>query len=91
MTLRRRTLLTVGLSLAICLIVIIGVAATALRWGLEQAERARVQQIVTGIVSAHNLTVDEFNARFGDWSDWDDTCQFLRNRNREFVRSNLVL
>jgi signal transduction histidine kinase/CheY-like chemotaxis protein len=65
------------------------VSSTVLRRNIEDAERQEVRQVLRGIESTLSLAVEQFNTRFADWSDWDDTCEFMRDRSPKYIKSNL--
>jgi len=65
-------------------------SSSILLGSLEKAEQQEASQVVNGVLSVINQTADDFNNRFADWSAWDDSYQFITNRNPEFIKSNLV-
>ena len=40
---------------------------------IRQAEEKHTRQAVAGVSSSFIQTQDDFNYRFADWSEWDDT------------------
>ncbi len=90
MSLRLRTLLTIGLTLLGLIAALQVVSYSALRRNLEEAEAQQAVQVVRGAANVINLWVDQFGKRWEDWSSWDDTCQFVRDGNAAYIRSNLV-
>lgn len=90
MKLRQKTLITIGLTLTGLTTVLYLTSSRILLGSLEKAEQQEASQVVNGVLSVINQTADDFNNRFADWSAWDDSYQFITNRNPEFIKSNLV-
>ena len=53
----------------------------------EAQDTRRTAQVALNLF--HQASRD-FNARWTDWSQWDDAYTFVQDGNQEFVRSNLV-
>lgn len=90
MKLRQKTLITIGLTLTGLTTVLYLTSSRILLGSLEKAEQQEASQVVNGVLSVINQTADDFNNRFADWSAWDDSYEFITNRNPEFIKSNLV-
>jgi signal transduction histidine kinase len=90
MTLRVRTLLIIGVTLLILLVVLYAVSSTLLLRSLARAEAQNTGQALQGCLAVYYQTVDQFNDRFADWSAWDDTYAFIENANKAYIKSNLV-
>jgi signal transduction histidine kinase len=90
MKLRQKTLITIGLTLTGLTTVLYLTSSAILLGSLKKAEQQEASQVVNGVLSVINQTADDFNNRFSDWSAWDDSYQFITNRNPEFIKSNLV-
>ena len=70
--------------------VLYAVSSTLLLGSSRQAEERDMRQVTQGALSVFTQNLDQFNARFSDWSDWDDAYQFVQDGNAEFVQSNLI-
>ncbi len=90
MKLRQKTLITIGLTLTGLTTVLYLTSSAILLGSLKKAEQQEASQVVNGVLSVINQTADDFNNRFSDWSAWDDSYEFITNRNPEFIKSNLV-
>jgi len=90
MSLRRKTLITIGLTI-ISLIAILYAASRIILLGSfaaleEQYTRHNVEQ-------ALNALFDDFSALDTiafDWAAWDDTYVFIEDANEDYIQSNLV-
>lgn len=90
MTLRKKTILIIGLTI-ISLIVTINIAAyTILGGGLTRLERQDTAKSVQQGLNAVYNEVNALNMKLSDWAKWDDTYQFIEDHNEEYIRSNLV-
>jgi PAS domain S-box-containing protein len=90
MTLRKKTLITIGLVL-LCSIAILYLILRSLFLGgflaLEEQEARRE------VERARSMIADDLarmSAVTGDWAGWDDTYAFIEDANPEYIRSNLV-
>lgn len=90
MKLRQKTLLIITVTLAGLTSVLYATSSAILLGSLQKAEEQEARQVVKGLLSLFRQTEEDFNARFSDWSAWDDAYAFIQNRNQEFIKSNLV-
>ncbi|OCQ92427.1 histidine kinase [Oscillatoriales cyanobacterium USR001] len=90
MKLREKTLLIIAITLAGLTSVLYITSSNILLGSLKKAEEQETRQVVKGVLSVFAQTEDDFNARFADWSAWDDTYTFIEDANKEYIESNLV-
>ncbi|MBD1827920.1 PAS domain S-box protein [Microcoleus vaginatus GB1-A2] len=90
MKLRRKTLSIVGITIAGLTGILYATSSRILLGSLIKAEEQEATQVVKGVLSVFGQTADDFNSRFADWSAWNDTYNFIQNRNSEFIDSNLI-
>ncbi|MBD1938603.1 adenylate/guanylate cyclase domain-containing protein [Microcoleus sp. FACHB-68] len=90
MSLRRKTLSIVGVTLVGLVGVLYATCSTILLGSMKQAEEENTRQTVKGVLSVFAQTQDDFNSRFADWSAWDDTYTFIEDANPEYIKANLV-
>jgi signal transduction histidine kinase len=55
----------------------------------DTIENNDVNQATNRAVTALNSTVSQLTYKVTDWSDWDDTYNFVENHNKAYVESNL--
>ncbi len=89
MTLPKKTLLLLGLAFISLFGVLYNASATILWRSVRQAEQEYTRQAVEGVLSLLAQTEDDFNSRFSDWSAWDDTYDFIKDANKNYIASNL--
>lgn len=90
MNLRKKTMTILGISLAALVGILYLTLRIILGTSFTHLEGDLVRQRVEGTRAALVQTVEEFSSRFADWSEWDDMCTYIQNRNQAFVDSNLV-
>lgn len=59
--------------------------------GFEEIEMREARAAVSRINNAIQGQVEELERLALDWSYWDDTWDFVQDRNKEYVSSNLVI
>ncbi len=90
MTLRKKTLITIG-SVLLCSVAIMYLVLRSLFLGgflalEEQATRREVERTLNALADDQA----KLSALVGDWAGWDDTYAFIEDANPEYIRSNLV-
>ncbi len=90
MTLRTRTLLIIGVTLIGLNAALYSISSTLLLGNAMKAEARDAHQSIKGILSVLDQSIEQFNAKFADWSVWDDAYEFVQNGNDRFIQSNLV-
>ncbi len=90
MKLQQKTLLIINATL-LGLIGLFYTASSAIFMNsIQQAEKHEAQQTVKGVLSLLRQTQENFRDRYIDWSAWDDTYNFVENRNNNYSQANLV-
>ncbi|MCX7711341.1 MAG: response regulator [Clostridia bacterium] len=90
MNLRKKTMLIIGLTI-ISLIVIINIAAyTILGNGLAKLEEQSTHKSAEQALNAINNEIESLDIKLSDWAKWDDTYEFIEDRNEDYIKSNLV-
>ncbi len=90
MKLRPRILLWMSLTLAL---MILGVYVTSSRHLLSSyraLERQDAEQNVERASRAFVQLSDSLHNKSVDWAHWDDTFVFMKDRNKEYIKSNLI-
>ncbi|HEY9703883.1 MAG TPA: adenylate/guanylate cyclase domain-containing protein, partial [Allocoleopsis sp.] len=89
MKLKTKTLLTIGITLAGLMGVMYVVSYTILSRSIAQAEQEGTKQTLKSVLTSVSQTEENFSNRFEDWSAWNDTYQFIQDRNQKYIESNL--
>jgi diguanylate cyclase (GGDEF)-like protein/PAS domain S-box-containing protein len=89
MTLQRRVLLIFSASFVCLLVALYVVSLVILQRDIAATERADATQSLQASRGILKQRVEQLNQRFADWAAWDDTYEFVENRNGRFIGSNL--
>ncbi|WP_441288994.1 adenylate/guanylate cyclase domain-containing protein [Sorangium sp. KYC3313] len=90
LSLRAKTLLAIAATLLGLSFALYGVSSRALLANSMAAEAQDTRRTVHVALNLFRQASSDFNARWTDWSQWDDAYAFVQDGNQEFVRSNLV-
>jgi PAS domain S-box-containing protein len=90
MTLRKRTLLIIGLTLIGLIALLYTITSIILLDSFAQLEEQDARRNVSRVQSALSDSLETLNATAGDWAGWDDTYAFIEDGNEAFIQSNLV-
>ena len=88
MKLRGKTLLIVAVTL-VCLIALLYISARSVLISgfakVEENTRKNVERTLDAFVeNGNNLSI-----KVADWAKWDDTYEFIKDKNQEYIASNL--
>lgn len=89
MTLRRKAILIVSLIVGLQLALLHVVFSHTLLAGFANVERDRVEQNLVRVERAIDDVIANLSSITLDWGYWDDTYEFIQNRNPEYIASNL--
>lgn len=57
--------------------------------GIKSLEIETVETNIERAKSAYDYLVRSYNSKLNDWSEWDDTYQFMDDFNKQYITSNL--
>lgn len=90
MTLRKKTLLLISITLS-CLIAVLYVTSTTLLMrGFERVEVQNSRENVQRVVDAYNDKITKLSLMNEDWAEWDSTYRFIEDRNSTYIQENLL-
>ncbi|MCC5897233.1 MAG: response regulator [Phormidium sp. BM_Day4_Bin.17] len=90
MKLRTKTLLIVGAALVALNITIYAISSLILLRDFTHLEQQYVHQDVTHALRAVDHELSSLNTIARDYAEWDDTYEFIKTGNPDYVRSNLI-
>ncbi len=90
MTLRVRTLAVVCLTTFTLAAAAQFLVKSSVTHGLLAGERGEAAGELAGNKKVIAASLEEFRSRWLDWSEWDDTCDFIRRPSAAYIKSNLV-
>jgi signal transduction histidine kinase len=89
-TLRKKTLLIMGLTLGILFTGLYITSRNIVLGGFEDQERQDTRTNMERVLGALNDDLRQVAITTEDWAEWDDTYQFVEDHNEEYIQSNLV-
>jgi diguanylate cyclase (GGDEF)-like protein len=90
MSLKRKTLLIAGSAFIILFLTELGMARTLLLDNYSKLEENVARQNVVRALNALSDDMANLATTASDWSAWDDTYNFIEDRNDVYIRSNLL-
>jgi hypothetical protein len=89
-TLHKKTLLIVGLTLGVLLIGLIVASWTIVLGGFEDQESQDTQTNVERVLGALDDDLRQLEVTTRDWAEWNDTYRYMEDRNEAYIESNWV-
>ena len=89
MTIRRTVLLIIFATTLFFVLILYGTSETFLLGSFSNLEKHMVLQNVNRAQSAWSSDIDQLNNLLVDWAQWNDTCNFMTDRNQDYISSNL--
>ncbi|MBI2328465.1 MAG: hypothetical protein HYU85_02310, partial [Chloroflexi bacterium] len=90
MTLRRKTLMTVGIVFVSLVIILYFISQTILMRRFSQLDEQRTRQNVEQVLNTLSGDLLALKAITADWANWDDTYTFVEDVNQDYIEKNLV-
>ncbi len=90
MTLRKKTLLIIGLTLIGLIALLHVITSIILLNSFARLEEQDARRNVSRVQSALADSLQTLDATAGDWAPWDDTYTFVEDGNEAYVENNLV-
>jgi diguanylate cyclase (GGDEF)-like protein/PAS domain S-box-containing protein len=90
MTLRRKTLLFVSLTLAGLVVVLYTILSALLLGSYTTLEAQAVQRNVERVRNSLNDDLDKLSTTVSDWARWDDTYAYIQTHDEAYLKANLT-
>lgn len=90
MTLRNQFLVTVLVGFLFAVLGLNWISQESLSMGFEELEVARARDDLRRIGAAADGLAKSLSEQSSDWANWDDTYQYMQDRNPAFESSNLA-
>ncbi|NTU64935.1 MAG: hypothetical protein HGB05_16420, partial [Chloroflexi bacterium] len=90
MTIRKRTLLILGVTLIGLMIGLYVASSTLLLDSFARIEEREMAQNTQRVLDALRDRLNALNKTTRDYANWDDTYDFIQNGNAAYIESNLV-
>jgi sensor domain CHASE-containing protein len=89
MNLRIKVFLIVGGVLCALFFSVYNIFSRVLIADFRDLERRSVERDVSRAIDALTNRLDDLNIKVADWSQWDDTYEFVSNQNVDYLEANL--
>jgi len=89
MSLRFKTSLFVALVVAAMVLSIRAGVRRVIEREFADVEAATMRKRVDHVVAVLQTLANQFDSRFADWSQWDDTAEFVRTGDPSYIDSNV--
>jgi len=89
LTLRRKTVLIVSLTVLVLVGIVFAFSQTVLMGGFVFMEERDTETNVNRTLSALQEELGKLAIIANDWATWDDTYRFMQDLNREYIEANL--
>ncbi len=90
MTLRKKTLIIIGITLIALIAILYVTSRSILLRGFAELEEQSLRQNVERAMSVLSMNLATLSSSTADWAAWDDTYAFIENVNNDYIKSNLV-
>ncbi len=90
MTLRKKALLIIGVTLIILIGAIYATSRFVFIEGLTEIEEQSTRRDIEQVQAAMSYVLSELETTTAGWASWDDTYAFIESGSKEYVQSNLV-
>jgi len=87
--LRKKMLLSVGITIACLLGMIVAVSSVILKRGFAEVEDRDARQKVQRLQDTIAYEISNLSSEVNDWALWDEAYAFIEDRNSAFVERNL--
>lgn len=88
MTVRTKAILIIGAILASLLLAFFATSSSVLLNSFAALEEQDTRQNVERALDALNAELATLDSKAGDWANWDDTYNFIVDRNPEYIATN---
>ncbi len=89
-SLRQKTVVITGATLVGLITLIYGVSIAVLNRNIAADTQARAKTAANSIINLIDIQKEDFAHDFKSWSAWDDTYQFILDRNPAYIETNLI-
>lgn len=89
-SLRQKTLAITGATLVGLVVIIYGISVSVLNRNTQANTEARAQGSASTIFNLVELKKQDLARDFQSWSAWDDTYEFVADRNQQYLQDNLI-
>jgi PAS domain S-box-containing protein len=90
MSLRRKTISAISVTMVSLIVILYGLARFILLDSFVRLEESDTRQHTQRALAALSDDVAQLDSAAGDWASWDDTYAFVENLNEDYIQANLT-
>lgn len=90
MTIRKKTLLIIGVTFVGLVVILYFVSQSILLSSFGRLEEEETRENIERVVAALENNISFIDATADDWATWDDTYAFIEDKNTTYIESNLI-
>ncbi|MEQ8191038.1 MAG: response regulator [Candidatus Eremiobacterota bacterium] len=90
MSLRFKTLIIIALTLVFLIISLYIISSHIVLNHIYLIENQKNKDNVDRVIDGLNEKIKKISISTADWANWDDTCIFIKDRNKVYIESNLT-
>lgn len=89
MTIRKKALLVTGIGAGVVMMSLVIIVGYIFLKQSNQLEDKKARLNIDRIEEAIIARYQSIDSKLSDWSSWDDTYKFIKDKNKEYVKSNV--
>jgi sensor domain CHASE-containing protein/signal transduction histidine kinase/CheY-like chemotaxis protein len=89
MSLRKKTLFLIGITFVVLMVILIVISKIIVLGSFQELESETIQIDVKRGINEIGNQMQRLDSTAGDWAPWDDTYNFIQNRNERYIKDNL--
>lgn len=90
MSLRHKIFVVIGLSGIFLTVALYFILSDIFLKSFKKLEYNYVESEILGVLDSFSGILDELKSKSADWSMWDDSYEFVQNKNPHFIEKNLT-
>ncbi|MEQ8170039.1 MAG: response regulator [Candidatus Eremiobacterota bacterium] len=90
MSLRFKTLIIISLTLVFLVISLYIISSHIVLKHIYLLEQQKNKDNIDRVIDALNEKIKKISISTADWSNWNDTCIFMKDRNKAYIDSNIT-
>ena len=90
MTIRTKVVIIIGVALLLTAGLLYATSRFTFMRGIEEIEERDTANHVEQVVRTLSFFTSDLESDTADWASWDDTYEFIEDKNEDYIESNLV-
>ncbi|MEQ8223924.1 MAG: CHASE4 domain-containing protein, partial [Candidatus Eremiobacterota bacterium] len=90
MSLRFKTLIIISLTLIFLIVSLYVISSHIVLSHIHLLEHQKNKDNIDRVIDALNEKIKKISISTADWSNWDDTCIFMKDHNKTYIDSNIT-